>query len=453
MEQPSETRRQYRGKPENQKDKNAVHVPPLQVKKNGPKPRPTHPGLNKPTRLHDTSHVQVTTKSPFDDSVFAQGFTVNEVGNRTTFTPSAPAMIEISRGVFTELVTDDPNLQKLILPEYVDYYATAMLWFRITSLKAKNSQPLTSEEQDLLTILQTTSFCVPDPIALQLRTLGNLETVTGQHLIPEFPPLPTTTIQSIGGYFGLFSSPEPPADRQDLAAHQARLNQMDNLHLLYEELPCLGVLAHAVTQTISNQPPGPYTSPLTYNQQQPNKNLIGFRNLGYRRAESKNFAIEHGITENNFPSYPSNTAVNIEFIIALSNVLAKTRTFKISEIIFPTLAEIGSQAQIVTTTPEPTPGQTCIAGEIRPDSLIKEKESTFGMSVFFLPNMFKISIGPTNHTSWCLFDSPPATWIENRNRRRENLPLQYRQRVFSTVSQYGLAYRMNILKSLVTTPR
>jgi len=465
MERETTNQRVYRGKPHNQKDKNAVLAPP-EVRKNPPKPKPVHTGLNKPTRLHDTSNVQVSTKNPFDDSVFAQGFTVNEVGNRTTFTPSAPAMIEISRGVYTEMVTDDANLQKLILPEYIDYYAVAMLWFRIVSLKAKNSQPLTTEEQDLLTILQTTSFAVPDPIALQLRTLGNIETRTGQHLIPEFPALPTAVISNIGGYFGEFTNPIPPAppaqeaNEEAQEAHRANLvdfeNQrvaMEHLHLLYEELPCLGVVAYAITQSLSNQPPGEYPPPFLYGNQRPNQNLLGYKNLGCRRSESKDFALRHNISERNFPSYPAQSAVNIEFIIALSNLLAKTKTFKISDIVFPTLAEVGSQSQTVIAVPTPLPGQSCITCELRPDSLTKENESTFGMSIFFLSNMMKVSINQNNHSSWCLFDAPPPSWIENRNSRRENLPIQYRQRVFSTVSQYGLAYRMNVLKSLVTTPR
>lgn len=65
---------------------------------------------------------------------------------------------------------------------------------------------------------------------------------------------------------------------------------------LYEELPCLGVLAHAVQQSVSNAAAGPYKSILTYDGQQPTENLPGFRPLGYRRSEAKNLAASVGIT-------------------------------------------------------------------------------------------------------------------------------------------------------------
>lgn len=437
----------YLGKPENQRDVRAHRIEPAR-KPN--KIRPAHTGLNKPTKLHDTSKVQVSTKSPFDESVFSLGLSVNEVGNRTPFTPSAPALIEISRGIFSELVTDDPSLNKILLPEYLDYYSTAMIWFRFVSLKVKNSQPLTQEEGDVLTLLQSQTFAIPEPLALQLRTIGNIETMNGQHLIPEFPALPTEVISGFGGHYGSFSSSIVPRADND---EPPELEVIDpSLHLLYEEIPCLGVTAYAVAQTISNAPAGPYRSLVSYNNQQPTQNLLGFKPLGYRRSESKNFALQHGITENSFRSYPANTSLNIEFIIALSNILATTKTFKINHLVFATLSELGHQSQIILTRPIVQPGQVCLTGELQPDSSVKERESAFGMSVFFCPNLYKEHLGH-DYSPWTLFQTIPMAWVENRNARRENLPVQYRQRVFSTVSQHGMSFRLAILKSLVTMTR
>ncbi|CAG9822183.1 unnamed protein product [Phaedon cochleariae] len=150
--------------------------------------------------------------NPVDGSVFSAEVTVRETQSRRTFTLSALALIEIARQTFSEMLTDDPQLSKAMLPEYFDYYATALLWLRIINLKQKNSQPLTEEEQDLLVATQTTSFCVPEPLVLQYKQLGNIITMTKQHLYPEFPPpLPVEAITN-GGYYGPISLPGENVD-------------------------------------------------------------------------------------------------------------------------------------------------------------------------------------------------------------------------------------------------
>lgn len=250
--------RVYRGKPENQRDVNAqnAHRPRTQrpARANGPpanqKPSgsttPARPSLNKPTLLEQNARTKHNTTSgnPADGAVFRESIAVRETRLRQTFTPSAPALVEISRNTFAELLTDDAQLGKALLPEFLDYYATAMLWLRIVHLKQKNYQPLTEEEQDVLTLVQTTNFCLPDPIFLQIRQIGNLITKTGQHLYPEFPDMPVALINGQPGYFGPIQLPAPEAD--------------PTIHNLYEELPCLGVLAEAVRQSISDAGPGPY---------------------------------------------------------------------------------------------------------------------------------------------------------------------------------------------------
>ncbi|KAG5872092.1 hypothetical protein JTB14_006438 [Gonioctena quinquepunctata] len=140
-----------------------------------------------PTQLHNTAKVQMSSGSPSDGSVFATGVLVRETVQRQTFSPSTPAEIDISRQTYAELITDDPQLAKVILPEYLDYYTTALIWMRIVHLKQRNSQRLTNAEQDLLALVQTTTFCVPETLNLQIRQLGNVVTATKQHLYPEFP--------------------------------------------------------------------------------------------------------------------------------------------------------------------------------------------------------------------------------------------------------------------------
>lgn len=205
-----------------------------------PKPRPI---LNKPTVLDANAKGKHSTASgnPAERAVFRESITVRETRLKTTFTPSSPALIEIRHNTFAELLTDDAQLGKALLPEYLDYYSTAMLWFRIVHLKQKNAQALTPSEQNILTLVQTATFRVPEPIFLQLRQIGNIVTKTEQHLYPEFTDLPIEFLNSQPRYYGPIQLPAPAADA--------------NIHNLYEEILCMGVLAEAVRQVISDAAP------------------------------------------------------------------------------------------------------------------------------------------------------------------------------------------------------
>lgn len=372
--------------------------------------------------------------------MFATGMSVREVAPQLTFSPSAPALIDISRQCYAELITDESNLSETILPEYVDYYSTAMLWLRIVTLKQKNSQPLTQEENDLLTLVQTTAFVVPEPILLQLRQLGNVVSTTKQHLYPEFPELPTQQIADHGGYYGTLQEPGEGVD--------------NSIHNLYAEIPCLGVVAEAIRATISNLPPGPYQSNVTYRGLQPNQNLLGFRALDSRRSEPKNLAYDNEITEQQFRAYPSNTEFNFGFLFAMSNVLANTKTFKNTAVVFSTLSEVGAQSQLAVVHPQSTPGTNGLRGEQIVTSLCQHGTAVFGFAVFFNSQLMKEDAPADNVQPWCIITphdgiNIPPEWIDNRNVRR-NLPIQYMERVFTSEPQLAATFRRNAIKTMVS---
>ncbi|XP_077274479.1 uncharacterized protein LOC143904079 isoform X3 [Temnothorax americanus] len=197
---------------------------------------------------------------PVRNPVYARGIYVYEVNPNGRTTPAASSLIEVSRDVYRELIIDDFNIRESIVPEYLDYYATALLWFRITRLKCLACDVLTQEEERLLSTITGCSFCVPEPFMLQLRMFGKIQTLTGEHLRSEFPPLPTEVIQGFGGYYGPISA---------------------DTHNLYEEIPCLGVTSESVRHSISNDPPGRYHSSLERPADNviPNENLLGFKPL------------------------------------------------------------------------------------------------------------------------------------------------------------------------------
>ncbi|KAG5871366.1 hypothetical protein JTB14_019763 [Gonioctena quinquepunctata] len=197
--------RAYRGHPSKQRNPQAPNSwKESNPTRNTPASQPNRPqrplALNKPTQVHNNVNPLLTSGNPADGSVFTAEVTVRETVSRMTFSPSTPALIEVARQTLCEMVTDDPQLSKTLLPEYFDYYATALLWLRITNIKQKNSQKITETESDMLVLTRTTAFCAPEPLVLQYKQIGNIVTMTKQHLYPEFPPLPEVPINN-GGYW------------------------------------------------------------------------------------------------------------------------------------------------------------------------------------------------------------------------------------------------------------
>lgn len=444
--------RVYRGKPEKQRDSSAQNTwrapkpkasgsrPPRPSPKTAPSdlPPPSRKAQNQNTELSDVSH-------PSTHSMFAQNITVFESAPNVSITPSAPAAIDISRYTYSELITDDSTLAKEILPEYLDYYTTACIWMRIVSLKSVGRHTLTDAEEKLLALIKSKAFSIPEPILLQIKQFGNVVSpVTGQTFEATFPELPTNVLGGHGGYFGPLLAPAAGVD--------------DTTHNFYEELPCLGTLSSAVRATVSGQPPGPYLSAVTYQDRQPGENLLGFKPLGSRSPEAKAFATTVGITDQQFPSDPVNSGFNFDLIYKISKVLARTKTFKVTDVTFSTLAEIGSVSQLVMTKPLITPGYTCSRGEQRATSQANESLSTFGSAIFFNSQLYKESGANGTPNTWSVIPATqqhpiPAAWVANRNLRRARLPVQYRQAVFVSIAQLSTEYRNNIINQMVLVKR
>lgn len=80
-------------------------------------------------------------------------------------------------------------------------------------------------------------LCHSRTAALAARAIGNIVTSTKQHLLPEFPEMPTTVINGQGGFFGVLHPPVPPPESvQSGAAPPAAPALDDGLHNLYEEI-------------------------------------------------------------------------------------------------------------------------------------------------------------------------------------------------------------------------
>ncbi|XP_025413451.1 uncharacterized protein LOC112685710 [Sipha flava] len=145
------------------------------------------------------------------------------------------------------------------------------------------------------------------------------------------------------------------------------------------------------------------------------------------------------------------------FLVTISNFLANTKIFKNTEVVFSTLSEVGGKSQLVISHPLLTPGTTCLQGEQIVTSLCQDSPAIYGAAIFFDSQLIKESGLENDVSAWCLFNSTPAhpipqEWIENRNERR-NLPLQYMERVFTSISQQAALFRFSIIKTLVLKKR
>lgn len=448
QEQPPHGDRVYLGRLENQRDPRARRPqhnaapapqpqrPPPQAGVRGPQKRIVPRTINRPTRLASTMGPVEPPKNedPTRNSVFAIGMDTREVSLDTRMEPSTPSAQQIGRLTLAEMQVDDPNLQKVLLPEYMDYYTAALIWLRITSLKPKLRQPITQEERELLLIAENSVFSVPEPLTNQLKILGATQTLTREHINPQFPSLPTEQVGGFGGYYGPLS---------------------EHTHNQYEELPSLGVAAEAVRRALSNAPAGPYHSALATPELIPNENLLGFQPLGNRRLEAKNLAIACGITAERFPEYPNNTGINVEFLQSLSAVISRTNSFKLTAVSFQTLAEAGASVQtMVQRRPGPAPPlRSELDGELLTTSLTLEPVSVNGAGIMYCLQLWKDEDQRQAAHSWACVANPPQTWIDNRNARRMTLPDSYRREVFRSISQDGRNFRCLVIRQMLLTKR
>lgn len=392
--------------------------------------------INRPMRID--AHANVSSAlTTFADYPIRESLFINNnfipANSRTEFSPSAPAAIEVARLMYDELLTDNPSFYKEVLPEYLDYYTTAMLWARIVTLKKKLSMPLTEVEGSFYAAIKNETFVLPEPLLMQVKMFGRIKTLTGEDLYPSFPPLPSHRIGDFGGYYGPL----------DAATHN-----------MYEEIPCLGVVAENLRHALSDADPGPYQSVLQTEQLVPNANLLGIRIIGERFDEAKALANNVGVTSIVFPEYPENTGLNIKLIVSISRELDKTTSFRLSHVNFDILAGNGSPAQAVIQRKAPG-----YQGEelekfscLRSESLFNEILSPYGMAMTYLPQMIKEASTVETASRWCCVATPPPEWVANRNVRR-NIPLRYLDAVFISPPQNVNVYRELTVKNMVWTKR
>lgn len=419
-------------------------------KNNGKKFGPKSKTLPPPSNTHIMKNPTPLKDDPiFREAVFAPEITIRENNMRTVFTPSCVGLIPIVNDMWMEFRIDDNQIDRNITVEGIRYYATGLFWCRIAQLKRSTQQEVTEHEEQLLNMCKTTEFNVPQPLAIYLKALGEIRTnTTGQTLIPDFPPLPIEEVNNHHGYYG-------PINAQN--------------HNLYEEIPCLGVMAEAVRHAASNDPPGRYASALDVPAAQVNANLLGFENLAVRRNEGRNFYISLGINDAVFPESINGTGFNYDLMYAVSQWISKTKTFTIEKMKFENMSKIGAQMQTILQHPQlqdVNAVQRNVLSDINNTSLSRDPDTNFGSAYFCLFQLHKQSpvIANINASllaqAWCCrtytgadaAHTIPPEYIENRNARR-NLPIEYSSIRFSSISMSVSQLRRRTITKMVISRR
>lgn len=216
----------------------------------------------------------------------------------------------------------DINVSALLSLEVLQYYSTAMFWMRVTSNKKRAAmEPLTPEEKGLVDLMKENVFNVPEPVTLYLKSVGTIVPMGGEHLRPIFPTLPNRSARADTtrmGYFGPLS----------VATHN-----------LYEEYPCLGVMADALC-ALSNDA-GEYISPLSTNALTVTHNLPGYAPINHLSNKITDMLNAHGINNDQFHQTIENTGINAGLLRQISNILSNTTIFRVTPYKFMDISRRG----------------------------------------------------------------------------------------------------------------
>lgn len=439
----------YYGRPENQKNPAAQNLhsqkdgdnrPPPPPQQNKPAKGKAPPKLNKPTLTHDASNQKMDESSVFSASNFALGSTQREDVVRETFSPSFAVTTELSRNIYSQMLVDEPNLSKQITPEAIDYYVACLVWARIIGLKIKNGQDLTDTERRLQDLLSLKSFNIPEPVRLYLMVYGRFVSVLGTHLTPTFPPLPEHVIQW---------------NNTDIPGMYAAADIDAATHNLYEEVPSLGIhLASLITA--QNNVVGPWNPPGLPQNWTATQNLLGYRPTRNYRAEAYSFVIDAGVTLGECQCNPPTSGFNFEILEYVSDLLAHTKTYKVSPVNLLDLPETGSQVQIAPFIPEQSAPTTNIRSTAVITSINKLTDTLIGVAYAFAPSAFKESDLAHSYV-WSCARPPqgapiPEAWFNDRNARRVIREI-YTQTQFTSISQDAQEYRRKIFESFVIAKR
>lgn len=411
--------------------------------------RPNKPVLSAPK--HKGQQHQPTPSKDGDllsSAVFVpDGIAAYQQSLATSFSVNYTGYVDFVDEVYrrNELVSKD--FPKSVSIETFQYYCVCMFWLRQLSIKRTRGRvPLTEIERSILDTFTPTSFVVPKPLYAYLSALGDVTSPTGEKLIYREPSLGTAVRDGVGGFV---------ADA-DVDA---------NTHILYEEIPYVGVAAHVLraSSNINLLNPFPIPSPLGNGL---NRNCLGFRlQTSVRKAQQVSILQNYGIQAGEpFPDVTAGAAFCPDILSHVAQMLTEYFVaFDLKEFSVPNQPCTGSLAQLIPLHPTNWIGGTQRVKDayVVAKSLWQPEPTQLGVSVAFAfqlwkennPNAPAVPINQRTN-AWCCItataDHPiPQAWIVNRNQRRD-LPARYHSDVYVSAERLRSQYVTLVIEAMLT---
>lgn len=367
----------------------------------------------------ESTNKVVTNESLVAESAFVvdSGFTPKN--REIEFHPSLTGWTQATDDAYAELRNDGKIQVSKELPiEAFRYYSASMFWLRTISLKLWQGQELTAPEVNLQRTFEGKTFVLPDPIHLGLKAVGRVTTRNGEVLAPTFPDTPARVIDQIPGLIDVVNTAN---------------------HNTYEDYPVVGIAYQGCRERAQNHLAHTYESVVAPAGTQANRNLQGFDTLKHVRQDCLAVLEDMGFSGNAHPPTVSNTGISYNALKVVSNVLAKTDTFKLAEIDIFSIPSTGSLAQIVETIPtQDSVDEVTRASQIdvTAQSYADGTTTQIGISEVYGLNAWKGTSDTHPWESWSSITwnadhPPPDRFIATRNDLRD-LPPRFHNRVFYT---------------------
>jgi hypothetical protein len=161
------------------------------------------------------------------ESIFGVDVTIVVIEPREDFLTTLARLPEIAVETYNQCAIEVRQLDRVLVKEEMSYYATGLLWLKLTDVKAKQGrEALTSEERSIRKATEEMEFNVPQPVSAFLHQIGQFSDKMGKTTDVKVPSFPTQRAQGMGGYH----SPEIT----------------EEAHNLFEEVPSLGIAGDMV---------------------------------------------------------------------------------------------------------------------------------------------------------------------------------------------------------------
>lgn len=292
---------------------------------------PKDSAVTPPTHLNQGTPTPQRNESMLSEAIFGPDVYVTEITAAETFTTNFAKLVPLALEVHSQYAIDVNMLDRKLAKEELSYYATAMLWLKLLSIKDKQKfSALSSVEKELLKSVTDIQFNVPQPICEYLNQVGSYTDKMGKETYLLVPPLPATIVQNKGGY------------------HAAEIKA--ETHSLFEEIPSLGIAGDVLMALATADDEPVVNIPLQIPRGSRVKlgNLTGtVEHIGVRRMELRAKLASFGITPQNFTEYSTGTRFNLKYLLSISDLIGSFATYRVDKTCFKMLTSAGGETQVI----------------------------------------------------------------------------------------------------------